>query len=401
MARLMPPIPASIPLCVDGRMLVAGATGVSRYAQTLVETLPFLGGRPLVLTDTAPGGRLARLAVAVRGGERRVVVTANEGGNRPRGRAPEQLRGTHIFRAAQVRFSLLGRMLHVRSGGQPGIMHWTYPVPIRMAGWINIYTVHDVIPLDRPELSGVDPVRLRAILTRIVASGDRVLTVSKASRDRIIAQLGIAPGRVSNCYQAVVPEDGVPDDLPPGLKPDGFFLYCGMDEPRKNLARLVAAHAASVTPLPLVLVGAGEGGSPGRVVRLCYQPRRTLAALQRHARAVLFPSLAEGFGLPVVEAMACGTPVLTSGRGALREVAGDAALLVDPEDEGAIARGIARLTIDDALCGQLAAAGLRRASQFSQARFAARLRAVYARAIAEDGRSDAVVRTVSAGPTGE
>jgi glycosyltransferase involved in cell wall biosynthesis len=387
----MPAIPASTPLCVDGRMLVAGETGVSRYAQALVDTLPLVGGRPMVLTDDAGDDRLTRLGVALLSPARQATLVDGPA-------EPEELRGTHIFRAAQVRFGLSRGLLQVRTDLPAGIMHWTYPVPIRMAGWTNIYTVHDVIPLDHPELGRVDSRRLRAMLTRIVASGDRIVTVSEHARGRIIDQLGIAPDRVTNCYQAVVPEAAGAGDLPRGLRAQGYFLYCGMDEPRKNLARLQAAHRASGTRLPLVLVGPeGASARPGAgsagVIRLPYQPRDRLAALQQGARAMLFPSLAEGFGLPLVEAMAFGTPVLTAAGGALQEVAGGAALLVDAQDEGAIARGIARLASDDTLCRQLGAAGLQRARRFGRARFAARLRAVYARAIAP--------QPASGGRTGE
>jgi glycosyltransferase involved in cell wall biosynthesis len=114
-----------------------------------------------------------------------------------------------------------------------------------------------------------------------------------------------------------------------------------------------------------------------RVVRLPWLPAPELASLVRSARALVFPSLAEGFGLPVLEAMTLGAPVVTSNRGALAEVAGDAALLVDPEDVEALAQAILRISHDDALRARLSQAGLSRAGAFSEQRYAERLARIY------------------------
>ena len=111
---------------------------------------------------------------------------------------------------------------------------------------------------------------------------------------------------------------------------------------------------------------------------LPYQPRETLAGLMKHARALLFPSLSEGFGLPVAEAMSLGTPVMTSATGATAEVGGDAALLVNPYDIDAMAMAIRRLDEDDELCDSLGVAGLRRSLEFRTLPYARRLIALYA-----------------------
>ncbi|MFD1952423.1 glycosyltransferase family 4 protein [Sphingomonas arantia] len=374
-------VPSSFPLCVDGRMLGAGGTGVSRYAASLAATLPMIGGRPMILRDDddGPVGRwltaASPRAVAVR------VCGAPDGGG------AETLYARHVFRAAQVHFGLYGRMLRMQPDVRPGLIHWTYPVPIRMAGWINVYTVHDVIPLERPELARTDPTRLAAVLTRIVQAGDRIVTVSEDARARIVTQLGCPAGQVVNCYQAVdAAPASVPQPLAGGVLPGGYFLYCGLDEPRKNLPRLIDAYRRSGVAQPLVLVGPDFSNTlradGAGIVRLPYLPADRLADLVAHATALLFPSLDEGFGLPAVEAMAAGTPVLTSSTGALAEVAGGAALGVDPTDAGAIAAGIARLAGDAGLRARLSAVGRLRAERFSRARFAARLRAVYADGIA-------------------
>jgi glycosyltransferase involved in cell wall biosynthesis len=361
-------------------MLVGGATGVSTYAKALVAATRTIGARAMLLCDH-DRGRLPRWRAALQG-ERRVVAAGDD-----------RLAGAHLFRAAQVRFGLCRRFTTIRAVGHPpGIMHWTYPVPLRMAGWINIYTVHDMVPLDQPGQSPVDPVRLGAMLAEIAATADRIVTVSNASRMRILAHLDIDPRRVVNCYQALPEQSAARASLPAGLGSKGYFLFCGLTEPRKNIERLIGAHARSGTTLPLILVGPPTGDrataaaiaagvAAGRVRRLDYVSADLLATLQAQARALLFPSLGEGFGLPVVEAMRAGTPVLTSDRGALAEVAATAALLVDPDDDQAIAHGIARLETDTGLRHRLVEAGRRRAERFTQQRFAARLRAVYTDAL--------------------
>ena len=139
--------------------------------------------------------------------------------------------------------------------------------------------------------------------------------------------------------------------------------------------------------MPLVIAGPdGWGASdiagliestPG-VIRLPYLDRHTVRILVSQARALVMPSLAEGFGLPVAEAMALGTAVATSDHGALAETAGGAALAIDPHDIAALAAGLRRLAMDDAFCASLAAAGRRNAERFTPARFAERLTRAYA-----------------------
>jgi glycosyltransferase involved in cell wall biosynthesis len=289
-----------------------------------------------------------------------------------------------LFRIAHTHFSLHGQLLPVIAEG-PGIMHWTYPLPLYVEGWANLYTVHDAIPLTQPDLTPIDAVRHRRLLERIVNRADRIVTVSCMARDEIVTALGCDPTLVVNCGQAVSCANPAPV-LPPGLSPGGYYLFCGTIEPRKNLLSLAEAHLQSRPTRPLVICG--PLGWRGRDIQrrlermpnvrlMPYLDRAMLLGLIASARALLFPSLAEGFGLPVAEAMTLGTPVLTSAGGALEEVAGGAAQLVDPRDTGEMARRIVELDSSDRLCQELAERGLVRAEAFALDRFAARIGALH------------------------
>jgi glycosyltransferase involved in cell wall biosynthesis len=171
-----------------------------------------------------------------------------------------------------------------------------------------------------------------------------------------------------------------------------YVLFAGTVEPRKNLPRLVAAFGSLVldgTDVDLALAGPAGwnedldrlvAGRGDRVKPLGFVPRRDLSALYRGASAVCYPSLREGFGLPVLEAMAEGAPVITSKGTATEEVAGDAALLVDPTDEDAIAEAIATVVADEALARRLGEAGRARAALFTWERTAALTVKAYAEA---------------------
>jgi glycosyltransferase involved in cell wall biosynthesis len=172
-----------------------------------------------------------------------------------------------------------------------------------------------------------------------------------------------------------------------------FLLYVGNIKPHKNLERLIdafgRARAGGLDDLRLMIIGDEISRYPplrqavhrhrlDKYVRfLGFQPYDTLSAFYRLARAFAFPSLYEGFGLPPLEAMACGTPVVTSNVSSLPEVAGGAALLVDPYDTEAIANGITRAVSDEPLRAELIARGLARARDFSWEQSVAAVHRIY------------------------
>lgn len=308
-----------------------------------------------------------------------------------------------LFERADQHFRRTRRFLKLRMPDPPAIMHWTYPVPITVVGARNIYTLHDLVPLKLPYAT-LD--RKRAyfrLIERCVADADHLVTVSESSRNDVMAMFGAAPDRITNTYQhAPMPAGGDLDDTSDiagifGVQPGGYFLYFGAIEPKKNIARLVEAYLSVKTDAPLVIVGArawqsedalrlvsatttgaGAGGRPKRqIVQLDYLPRRLLMKLAAGARAVVFPSLYEGFGLPVLEAMQQGAPVICGNSGSLPEVAGDAAITVDPYDVTALAAAIRRVDLDPALRASMTARGYIQAEQFSLDRHRRQLHAVY------------------------
>ena len=198
-------------------------------------------------------------------------------------------------------------------------------------------------------------------LRAALRSADALVAVSAFSKDEAVALVGVPPERIR-----VVP-NGVDEIFTPdGPAAEGdYVLTVATLEPRKNLAR--AVEAAKLAGVELRVVGArGWGGVdvPGWAGEV---PDAELAALYRGARCVLYPSLYEGFGLPVLEAMACGVPVVTSRGTAMEEVAGDAAVLADPRDASALADGIeAAHTRRD----ELVRRGLERAREFTWSRAA-------------------------------
>ena len=315
-----------------------------------------------------------------------------------------------LFTLAQHHLRHTGRRLRLHMADPPAVMHWTYPVPVELAGARNIYTVHDLVPLRLPHTTLDDKPRTLKLLRLLAAEADHLVTVSEASRRDLVDVLGVAPERVTNTWQSVAPPPASPPEHTAalargalGLEPDGYLLFFGAIEPKKNVGRMIEAFLASGSDKPLVIVGkqawkseeelkllfedhikyvAQENGrlvTRRKIILLDYAPFRLLVSLIRGAKAVLFPSLYEGFGLPALEAMSLGTPVLTSNTSSLPEVVGDAAVKVDPYDVRAMVEGIRALDSDDELLGHLSWAGRRQAAIFSAAAYERRLSDLYAR----------------------
>lgn len=250
----------------------------------------------------------------------------------------------------------------------------SYRAPFRSTTPL-VVTVHDLALLRHPEVfNRWSRVYGRVAVPRVVRAACVLIAVSEFTRDELVELLAVDPQRirvVPNGISAVFRADG------PAAEGD-YVLAVGTLEPRKNLPRLIEATRG----LELRIVGAPGWGDvnveESHVRRLGEVPDEELAVLYRGARCVAYPSLYEGFGYPIAEAMACGTPVVTSAGGATEEVAGGAAVLVDPRDPESIRAGIEEAI---ARSDELVPLGLERAKAFAPGRFAEATVDVYREAL--------------------
>jgi glycosyltransferase involved in cell wall biosynthesis len=308
--------------------------------------------------------------------------------------APDRLGWLHLM----LPFELAAARLDV--------LHFAnYQVPLVVRSPV-VVTLHDLSLLLRPHEHPRRRVALvTPVLRRSVARAAAVVTPSQAVRADALATLRLDPARVHVVPEAAAPsfrrraDPATVDDIAAryGLRP-GFVLHVGTIQPRKNLVRLVDAYAwlrQRGVEVPLVLAGpSGWGMEPvlrriarddvaGWVRVVGHVPDGDLVALLSLAGVVAVPSLDEGFGLPVIEALACGAPVVTSDRGALREVAGEAALVIDPTDTAALADALSRALHDRELRERLSTAGPARAARFSWDAAATAMLGVYRAAAGE------------------
>ncbi len=267
-----------------------------------------------------------------------------------------------------------------------------------------LFTLHDLTVLSHPHCHTLaNRVRTLTAVAEAIARGAALMAVSDETRreaERLLSvpmdEVEVVPPMLSPAFTAAPAGDDGPAARLSGEFGSPYVLAVGSLEPRKNIGRLLDAWELLPERLRgshvLVVVGAygwrqrsvrrrlAAAKRRGAVVPTGFVPDCELAALYRGARAFVFPSLAEGFGLPVAEAMACGAPVITSARSAMPEVAGDAALLVDPESAEDIATAVQAVLDDGELRRGLRARGVERSRRFSSQAVLPRLLAAYGRA---------------------
>ena len=329
-------------------------TGVGRYASELLPRLRELDG--LALSGfSAPGAG---------SGGKPLEIARRDGGYYPAG----------LARAA-------------RAAGADAI-HCPAPAPVRSGGLPLLVTVHDLLWMRMPQFFTAPVRAYHSLSMPAVRRAACVLTDSHDTRADVIERLGVDEARVRVAWLAADPRfKPVEPDRERLRERYGvggrYVLAVATREPRKNLPTLLAAFerlAAGVDDAELVLVG-GRGWrsaelertlrAVGERVRVCgFVSEEELVSLYAGAACFAFPSFGEGFGLPVLEAMACGAPVVTSDATALPEVAGDAALLVDPHDPAALEDALARVLESRELAAALRVAGLARSAEFSWERCA-------------------------------
>jgi glycosyltransferase involved in cell wall biosynthesis len=352
-----------------GRAAGYRQTGVSRYVERLLASLP----------------------AALRPGDELVPLGSGDGvAADPRRRAAWE-QGVLPALAARRRLDLLH--------GPVNVVPLAAPCPL-------VVTVHDLAYLRLPEVVPERRRRYFTGLTRLsVRRAQRVLAVSESTKRDLVELLDVDEDRVAVTPLAAderfrpLSSEGLSQFRAAAALDRPYVLYLGTIEPRKNLPTLLRAFESIAADVPHLLVIVGPDGwltesfyetlrrmrHSERVRRVGFVPAGDLAAWYGAADLFVFPSRYEGFGLPVLEAMACGTPVVTSNVSSLPEVAGDAALCVDPADEAALAEAIRRVLSDATLAADLRTRGLARAGSFSWSRTATQTVEAYYR-VRGDGR---------------
>jgi glycosyltransferase involved in cell wall biosynthesis len=307
----------------------------------------------------------------------RLAAVTREPGAVPEGIEPIELPARSQVARMAVRLPRLLRRL------RPALAHFLHVVPPAYRG-PAVLTVQDLsFETDRSLMSRRDRLFFRTLVRPSARRAARVLTGSERTRDDLVERYGVPAEKVVCTPYGVDPAftpDGPAADGPP------YALFVSALHARKDPLAAVEALALVPGDLRLVLVGPDKGlgdevratvsrlALDGRVEVRGHVPKDELARLYRGAGCLVFPSRYEGFGLPIVEAMASGTPVVTTAAGATTEVAGDAAVVVAPGDPVALAGGIERALADRE---RLVAAGLERARRYSWAETARRTLAVY------------------------
>ncbi len=375
-------------IVLDGRAIHDHFPGIGRYTYNLAAALPG------ALAQALPGARLTLLHHPRQPNTRYVVAAL-------------AVRGVEIVACEAANFSLAEQWWVPRTLGRLGasLYHSPYMLMPYLPGRPTVVTIHDLIPLVLPQTF---PARTRlvarAALSLAVRAASRILTDSRSAADDLRRLLRVPAAKIT-----VVPAAADPGFAPQppeavnrvrarlGL-PERYVLFFGSNKPHKNLPRLVRVYLGLPgSPPPLVIAGHWEAAHPearalaeaggaiasGRIRFIGPVAAADLPALYTGTHLFVFPSLYEGFGLPPLEAMACGAPVAASRASSLPEVVGDAGWLFDPLDEGDMARVMgAALAAPEELHARRRLS-LARSAQFSWEAAARQTAAVYAQALGQ------------------
>jgi glycosyltransferase involved in cell wall biosynthesis len=307
-----------------------------------------------------------------------------------------------LYETAHYRHMLFRKFCDVRLPGRADVLHLTAPLPIRMRGTPTVTTIHDLAPILHPDFTPDDKAEFIARVRTSARLSDLVLTVSEAARGEILDTLDLSPEKVVALHQPVDIAPATPADDETiartlqryGLTRGDYIFWVGAIEPKKNVRRLIEAYAESKLDMPLVLAGrpawfadqqlgwmetALAPAIRQRVRLIGHVSGGDLRRLYAGAMMFAFPSLYEGFGLPALEAMTMGCPVVASTTPALAEICGEAALLADPLDRDSIREKLEQMAGDAALRQRLSAAGRDRAKAFSFETYVDNLGKAYAR----------------------
>ena len=375
-------------LGINGSALLTPLTGIGQYTKNLAEALISFGELDLMLfyrytwdreIRTKPMKHLTKLKAFIK----KTV--------------PHPYIVTRTLE--QIRFSEGVNRHDIQLYHEPNFLSHNFAGP-------TVITAHDLSWIRFPETHPAERVKImNKLFPRSLAKADHVITDAAYTRDEIIAQFGIAPERITSIPLGAraIFHPRTEDECSPYLADHqlafrSFILCVGTLEPRKNLEFMIRTYAALPEPLrraqPLVIVGM-KGWltsslesvmqplvAAGQVRPMGFTTDEDLATLYASATTLVYPSLYEGFGLPPLEAMASGTPVIVSNRSTLPEVVGTAGILIDPTDDAALKDALARLVEDPAHWTERQAAALQQAAQFSWQRCARETLGIYRKVLA-------------------
>jgi glycosyltransferase involved in cell wall biosynthesis len=354
--------------------------------------------RPALRARTGVGEYIHQVIKALaRSGEDQITLFSSSWKDRPAADLESALPNVRVVdqripvRALNLAWHRLGwPPVEAVAGGTYDVAHSPHPLLLPSRSAAQLVTIHDVHFLSHPERTSQE---IRRDYPALAATHAR-------RADRIIVSSHFAAGEVQRAFDvgaakiAICPA-GAPEwaGSPPGGDANGYILFMGTLDARKNIGGLLGAYGQllsrnAVAPRLVIAGGASSGAAPwleqiaqpplgGHVEYLGYVAADRRESLFRGARLFVLPSFEEGFGLPALEAMAAGVPVVASSRGSLPEVVGDAGLLIDPENTAALADAMERIISDDTLRKNLSYRGTQQAARFSWTRTAADIRQAY------------------------
>jgi glycosyltransferase involved in cell wall biosynthesis len=416
---------------VDGYNLgMPTGTGIKTYTSNLINALNFLGANVSVLFDKQQspenplldevlflGGQrktsklrtaLSLITPYVKAGQINISsrVVIQDKILREAISSVKVLNSTNCYDIANKNYFLLGNSVNIKTPKKFDVWHKTYPVmPINIMGsGSDIVTIHDLVPLKLPYTTTDDKKIFYRSVKAAIKKSKIVITVSENSKRDILEFYDVDPDKIHVTYQSVSQKNSNYDEEEISsflkryrLKPKKYILFVGAIEPKKNVGRLIDAFMSMDADLKLVIVGkkgwmceeeiakiesvsppAFFGRSKDRKIELLsYVDSKSLNYLYRGAFCFVFPSIYEGFGLPPLEAMSLGCPVITSNSSCLPEICGDAALYVDPYDTEDIRKTIEKLINEPELRTSLISLGKEREKIFSFESYTRRLYDAY------------------------
>lgn len=347
---------------IDARLLAYRQGGIAEYIRQLLATIPLLNDETHYTFFHS----------------RRAVLSTDSSANIHRTRlwTPPH----HRWERTALSLELARHRLH--------LYHSPDFIPPRRGARVHVITIHDLHFMRYPQFQTADSLRYyRDQLPWAVKHADHIFAQTEGTKTEIVDMLQVHPQKITvhglGVHEAFqpLPAEVVQEKLTPYHLPDAYLLFVGTIEPRKNIPNLLASYARLRQKYrdipPLVLAGQKGWHSEAsfaaiekhqlqdRVIWCDHIPFEVLPALYNRAKALILPSFHEGFGMPAIEAMACGTPVVISERGSLPEVVGDHGVYIQPEDIESIADGIFRILSDHAFTAQLRERGLPHAQGFS------------------------------------